>query len=159
MDLSSPIAEQKAHIRTLERILRLGDDPRLAVERVYNSPLEHSFLATAFECPWITALIIDSNNHSRLDLLRAFGLRARSARPSVQLEVPDALLLRRVVHIDRSALDSPARALAAVHLLARTIEARGGYERFGLDAFCGILSVTLADDRSECINQRVLRSN
>ena len=147
MDLSSPAADQRAHIGTLERLLRLGDNLPLAVERVYLDPNEHSFFATAFDCPWITQLIIDGSNHSRLELIRAFGARVRSASPHAD----QARGLRNFVHVDRSDLNSPARATEAVHQLAQHIDSHGGYDSLGLASLCGVLSVTLHADDAETI--------
>ena len=140
-----PADERGVRIATLERLLRLGNDARLTVERVYVDPRDHSFLYTAFSLPWITQLIVDSNAHQRLELLRSWASLVRSSRPSATLQLGSSL------HIFRSELESKERAMAAVRRVTRVISSNGGYSSLGPESFSGVISVSLTEGRTELI--------
>lgn len=141
-----PPDERGVRIATLERLLRLGDDARLTVERVYVDPHDHSFLYTAFSLPWITQLIVESNAHQRLELLRSWASLVRSSRPAAA-----TIQLGNSLHIFRSDLDSKERAVAAVRRVTRVVSSNGGYSSLGPESFRGVISVSLTEGRAELI--------
>jgi hypothetical protein len=140
-----PADERGIRIATLERLLRLGDDTRLAVERVYVDPHDRSFSYTAFSLPWITQLIVESNAHQRLELLRSWASLVRSSRPAATLQLGNSL------HIFRSDLNSKERAVAAVRRVTRVISSNGGYSSLTPESFRGVISVSLTEGRTELI--------
>lgn len=140
-----PTDERGVRIATLERLLRLGDDARLAVERVYVDPHDSSFSYTAFSLPWITQLIVESNAHQRLELLRSWASLVRSSRPQAARQLGNSL------HIFRSDLKSKERAVAAVRRVTRVVSSNGGYSSLGPESFRGVISVSLQEGRAELI--------
>ena len=140
-----PADERGVRIATLERLLRLGNDARLTVERVYVDPHDHSFLYTAFSLPWITQLIVDSNAHQRLELLRSWASLVRSSRPSATLQLGNSL------HIFRSDLKSKEKAVAAVRRVTLAVSSNGGYSSLGPESFSRVISVGLTEGRTELI--------
>jgi hypothetical protein len=144
-----PADERGVRIATLERLLRLGDDARLTVERVYADPHDHSFLYTAFSLPWITQLIVESNAHQRLELLRSWASLVRSSRPAAATGA--TMQLGNSLHIFRSDLESKERAVAAVRRVTRVVSSNGGYSSLGPESFRGVISVSLTEGRAELI--------
>ena len=140
-----PADERGVRVATLERLLHLGDDPRLAVESVYRDPHDRSFSYTAFSLPWITQIIVESNAHQRLELLRAWGSFVRSSRPDATIQLGNSL------HIFRSDLESKERAVAAVRRVTRLVSSNGGYSSLVPESFRGVISVNLNEGRIELI--------
>jgi hypothetical protein len=140
-----PTDERGVRIATLERLLRLGDDARLTVERVYVDPRDPSFSYTAFSLPWITQLIVESNAHQRLELLRSWASLVRSSRPGATIQLGNSL------HIFRSDLESKEKAVAAVRRVTRVVSSNGGYSSLVPESFRGVISVSLTEGRAELI--------
>jgi hypothetical protein len=102
-------------------------------------------LYTAFSLPWITQLIVDSNAHQRLELLRSWASLVRYSRPATALQLGNSL------HIFRSDLESKERAVAAVRRVTRVISSNGGYSSLVPESFRGVISVSLTEGRAELI--------